>query len=112
MDESDNQTETKTPFDPRHSVGGENWSKWNFRDSNDYATPTIAQKHKPLHSLITQTEGADRKKLLFVKNKNKIVENSIMKIYKFLCIFIFYFFVFFLRLNVLFTIRSKQFTSI
>ena len=79
MDESDNQTETKTPFDPRHPVGGENLSKWNFRDSKDYATPTIAQEHKPLQSLITQTECADRKKLLFVKNKNKIVKNSFMK---------------------------------
>ena len=28
MTESDNQRETKTPFNPRHPVGGENWSKW------------------------------------------------------------------------------------
>ena len=79
MDECDNQRETKTPFNPRHPVGGENWSKWNFRDSNDCATPTIAQKHKPLHCLISQKQVDDRKKLLFVKNKNKIVENYIMK---------------------------------
>ena len=28
MTESDNETEKKKPFDPRHAVGGENWSKW------------------------------------------------------------------------------------
>ena len=28
MTESDNQTEKKTTFDPRHPVGRENWSKW------------------------------------------------------------------------------------
>ena len=42
MDESDNKRETKTPFNPRHPGGGENWSKWNFRDSNNCATSTIA----------------------------------------------------------------------
>ena len=78
MDESENQTETKTPK-TKASSWWRKLKKWNFRDSKDYATPTIAQEHKPLHSLITQTEGADRKKLLFDKNKNKIVQNSIMK---------------------------------
>ena len=70
IDEFECRAETKTPFDLRHR---ENWSQI-WRDSNNCAKPTIAQTQTITQSHFTQMEGANKKKLLFVKNKNKIVE--------------------------------------
>ena len=93
MDESDNQTETKIPFDPRHPVGGENWR-------SEILEIRKIMLHQPLHRNTNHyTVSLHKQKVLIerscylTKIRTKLYKILSWK-HKNICVFLFFIFLF------------------